>query len=195
MDFIKNGRQLRQCWPSLSIWAKFKIVLTVRHYLKQLRRIQHPRSDRPGPLGEGVRHQECEGWLFGNQGTMSFETKEDLAKYYRKVHAGALRHGPYRHTYVPPFDDSICSRLVFTHNYLTMSNLILDDDQRLWMIDWGCAGFFPPSFEYVGMRLAGQTCEEPQDWLAAIKFMAEPAFEVETWMIKVGFGPLDKKLR
>jgi len=65
-----------------------------------------------------------------------------------------------------------------------MRNLLLDDECVLWVIDWG----FPPWFEYLGMRHASQKSKDPKSWQVCIKHMAEPAFEVEKWMKKIGYG-------
>lgn len=52
MDLVKNAERLETVWPSLSFWNKFKIVLAIRLYTRQLRRIEYaPSSNVPGPLG------------------------------------------------------------------------------------------------------------------------------------------------
>lgn len=38
---------------------------------------------------------------------------------------------------------------MFTHHDLQPDNLILDDKDQLWVIDFGQAGFYPEPFEYV----------------------------------------------
>lgn len=48
-----------------------------------------------------------------------------------------------------PFDDSL--PLVLTHLDIHPDNVILDNDNRVWLIDWELAGFYPQWFEYVGM--------------------------------------------
>ena len=86
-----------------------------------------------------------------------------------------------------PLDESLFTPLVFTHNDLNMRNILLDDDKRLWIVDWGFSGFFPTWFEYLGMRFAAQKDHECSSWLDAIKFMAEPHPEIESWMVKIGY--------
>lgn len=49
----------------------------------------------------------------------------------------------------PPFDSSY--PLVFTHFDLRPENLILDEKDQLWVIDFGQAGFYPEPFEYLAM--------------------------------------------
>jgi len=38
--------------------------------------------------------------------------------------------------------------LVFSHGDIYLSNLILGDDGKLYMIDWQCSGFYPEWYEY-----------------------------------------------
>ena len=42
--------------------------------------------------------------------------------------------------------------LVLTHQDLNFRNVILGEDGRHWIVDWGWAGYNPPWFEYVAMR-------------------------------------------
>lgn len=49
----------------------------------------------------------------------------------------------------PEFDNSF--PLVFTHADLKPSNIVLGQDDKLWLIDFGTAGFYPLPYEYVGM--------------------------------------------
>ena len=41
--------------------------------------------------------------------------------------------------------------LVFTHLDLVPRNIMLGDDGRIWLIDFGLSGFYPEWFEYVAM--------------------------------------------
>jgi thiamine kinase-like enzyme len=88
-------------------------------------------------------------------------------------------------------DGSIFARLVFTHNDLNMRNILLDDEGRLWLVDWGWSGFFPTGFEYLAMRFAAQKDQEPQDWQTSVKFIAEPSFEMERWLVEIGYDYAD----
>ena len=53
-----------------------------------------------------------------------------------------------------PFDDS--RPLVFTHSNLSMRNIIFGRDGRIWLVDWGKSGIFPPWFEYISMVYAAE---------------------------------------
>jgi hypothetical protein len=184
MEFIRNGRQLHVCWPTLSLWAKLKIILTMRRYLRQLPRIQDPRSTTPGPLAS--QPSVCNGLQFGYDPQGPFSTMTALAEYFHKLHHFSQYRSGQGYTPLPPLNENFFTRLVFTHNDLNMRNILLDDCGRLWIIDWGFAGFFPPCFEYLGMRYAAQKDKEPKGWQTAIKFMAEPYFEMEEWMTRIG---------
>ncbi|THH17241.1 hypothetical protein EW146_g3538 [Bondarzewia mesenterica] len=188
MDLIRNGRQLHACWPSLSLWAKFKVVLTMRYYLRQLRQVQDEHSATPGPIGP--EPSLCNGLQFGYDSQGPFPTTTALAEHFHKVLRFAQARGSQGYAASPgcdPLDESIFSPLVFTHNDLNMRNILLDDDGRLWIVDWGFSGFFPTWFEYLGMLFAAQKDRERRGWQMMVKFMTEPAFEVERWMAKIGY--------
>ncbi|KAL4245370.1 hypothetical protein ABKN59_009481 [Abortiporus biennis] len=49
----------------------------------------------------------------------------------------------------PPFDESY--PLVFTHNDISMRNVILGDDGKVYLVDWAFSGFYPAWMEYAAM--------------------------------------------
>jgi thiamine kinase-like enzyme len=54
--------------------------------------------------------------------------------------------------------------LVFGHNDLLAAN-ILDDGERLWLVDWDYAGFNSPLFDLGGLASNNQLAPEQQRWL------------------------------
>lgn len=65
LDYIP-GKTLEECWPSLGLWRRLRIIWTLRGYIRQLRRIQ-PRNTLhriafPGPFGS--EPQMCYGPMF-----------------------------------------------------------------------------------------------------------------------------------
>lgn len=193
MDFVTNSRRLKDAWPSLSFWQKLKVVLTMRLYLRQLRRVQHPPSQNtPGPIGS--EPQVCNGLQFGLDPKGPFPTISALHAYFVSEHEWAeWRASKYRapHPDCKPLDASVFSPLVFTHNDLNMRNLLLDDNDTLWMVDFGWAGFYPRWFEYLAMGYAAQKDRNPESWLNSVKYMAEPAFEIQEWMKRIGYDGAD----
>ena len=195
MDFVPNSQQLGVAWPSLSLWRKLKVILTIRLYLRQLRRIQYPPSaNQPGPLGP--KPSRCDGLQFGLDPKGPFPTISALEAYFRQEHKNALYRASRSwapHPSCEPLDSSAFTSLVFTHNDLNMRNLLLDSNDVLWMIDFGFSGFYPPWFEYLGMRFASQKDEDPESWQKCIKYMAEPAVEIEEWVKKIGYDYTNPK--
>ncbi len=54
--------------------------------------------------------------------------------------------------------------LVFGHNDLLAANLI-DDGQRLWLLDWEYGGFNSPLFDLGGLASNNELFSEQEDWL------------------------------
>ena len=59
-----------------------------------------------------------------------------------------------------PFDNS--APLVLTHGDRNLRNIMGDDD-RLWLVDWGWSGFYPPWFEDVATRIQQHDGNDPAD--------------------------------
>ena len=64
-----------------------------------------------------------------------------------------------------PFD------IVFGHNDLLAAN-ILDDGQRLWLVDWDYAGFNTPLFDLGGLASNNELTEAQERWLLEAYFEA-----------------------
>ncbi len=60
-------------------------------------------------------------------------------------------------------------RLVFGHNDLLAANLI-DDGERLWLIDWDYAGFNSPLFDLGGLASNNGLAADQEEWLLARYF-------------------------
>ena len=61
--------------------------------------------------------------------------------------------------------------LVFGHNDLLAANLI-DDGQRLWLVDWEYGGFNSPLFDLGGLASNNELVPEQEDWLLEAYFGA-----------------------
>ena len=61
--------------------------------------------------------------------------------------------------------------LVFGHNDLLAANLI-DDGQRLWLVDWEYGAFNSPLFDLGGLASNNEFSREREDWLLAAYFGA-----------------------
>ncbi len=68
--------------------------------------------------------------------------------------------------------------VVFGHNDLLPSNL-LDDGERLWLIDWDYAGFNSPLFDLGGLASNNGLSEDQERWLLETYF--ETPLQEELW--------------
>ena len=133
----------------------------------------------------------CNCLQFGYDPKGPFPTISALESYFRNEHKRAeynASRGWAPSSNCEPLDTSAFASLVFTHNGLNMRNLLLDDQHVLWVVDWGFFGFYPPWFEYLGMVFASQKDHDLESWKKWIRHMGEPAFKVEEWMKRIGYG-------
>ncbi|KDQ18693.1 hypothetical protein BOTBODRAFT_154660 [Botryobasidium botryosum FD-172 SS1] len=177
MEYIE-GKQLSECWPSLSFWSRLRIVFTLRQYVRQLRRIRTPYSSIPGPPGKTPL--KCTGpAYFGFRPIGPFPDYASLSRFFNKL--ARCSEPPASES----FDDS--RPLVLTHNDLSMRNVIIGVDGAVWLIDWGWAGFYPEWFEYISTRFAAENDEAPESWWRFIPLVAGPYFVQEDWMDSMGY--------
>lgn len=135
MDYVE-GLSLDHCWDELSPEVHKNIAAQVAAMVNQLQSI---RSDHPGVIGGGV----SEGIWFSDYGAGPFETKDVFEKWINwklELSKTCKRASPD----IPQID---CHYFVLIHGDLSPRNLILDTNNQVWLIDWGCAGFYPPVFE------------------------------------------------
>ncbi|KAF9811149.1 hypothetical protein IEO21_06602 [Rhodonia placenta] len=169
MEYIK-GRSLDWCWDDLSLWRKFIIAWTLRGYIRQLRRVRTVQIERqvPGPLTDDLsKPLKCFGPAMGAEYHCGpFSSAAALFEWLN----GRLRVSQYildGGFDIPPFVQR--EPLVLVHGDLTPRNVVLGDDGKLWMIDWGSSGVYPPWFEAGGMLFADP---QPSWWLWVRRLVA-----------------------
>ena len=188
MDYIP-GERLDHAWPTLSLWSKLWVAFTLRRYIRQLRQVN---SSVPGPVADSP--QFCDTYLFGEKRCGPFPDYASLSAFYNRkrditisvsksrVDGGnRIRRAPPD---IEPFDDS--RPLVFNHGDLSMRNIILGRDGRIWLVDWGLSGFYPRWFEYVSMVYTAESDGAPDSWNRLIPFIADPLFKHMKWMDRIG---------
>ncbi|KIM44979.1 hypothetical protein M413DRAFT_25370 [Hebeloma cylindrosporum] len=188
------GEQLLFVWPTLSWFGRARIAFTMHSYIRQLRKIRHPRSTVPGPLGGPDGGKFCPSPVFGpvvdTRGP--FATYADLTHFFNERLALTLkseRKQPPSLETLTTFDDS--QPLVLTHQDLNPRNFIVGDDGYLWLVDWAWSGFYPPWFEFVAMRRQseneeGVTGQKNPKWDAMIPFVCGWFFTQERWIARIG---------
>ncbi|KAI9065494.1 kinase-like protein, partial [Trametes sanguinea] len=194
MDYIR-GRQLKFVWPTLSIFGKLRVAFVLRRYIRQLRAICHPRSAVPGPLGSGLEGRRHSFAMYGEVVPYRgpFSTYAELSAFWNERHR--IAHMPQAGApedaaagVLEPFDDS--QPLVLTHGDLNLRNILVGEDGRPWLIDWGEAGFYPPWFELVTTRLQQYQGVDPGDWVweLMIPFICDPYYKQELWYMHTRRG-------
>ena len=109
-------------------------VVDILHHMHSFRRLENP-----GPVGGG----KSDGllWYGDNEfSNLSFHTVSDLEDY--------LRTRMYWRQV-----DLTSMELVFCHCDISARNIIFTDDDKLCVIDWEGAGYYPLCFEYLALEL------------------------------------------
>ncbi|KAJ3563801.1 hypothetical protein NP233_g8702 [Leucocoprinus birnbaumii] len=210
IDYIP-GSTLAQVWPTFSIWKKIRIAFTLRRYVRQLRRLRGSATTPPvmvlAPRLSANLYQAligtdtpstqriCGSPIFTQVRFRRgpFASYSELSAWFNKRHQMAMdieklpQDDPSRNDL---FDDS--RPLVMTHQDLNLRNIMIDEDSRIWIIDWGWAGYYPEWFEYVAMEAQNEDDEisgtNDELWKAMIPFICGPYFKQErAWEAGMGF--------
>ncbi|KAK7690236.1 hypothetical protein QCA50_006890 [Cerrena zonata] len=139
------GCTLAECWEELGWWTRFRVIITLREYVRQLRNLRHT---VPGP----INHEACRGSVFADNSAGPFEDYAAFSAFFNRQYDHQKEYKPrYIANVQKPFDDS--GPLVFSHHDMHMRNIILGEDGQLWLIDWDLAGFYPIFFEYCAIKM------------------------------------------
>jgi hypothetical protein len=146
-----EGSTLKNCWHRLATDQRWHVVSTLKTYINELREVSAKYYCFPGPMGSD-RPVFCQGAtdVYGVMPPGPFKTSGELIAYFNEL------KNP------PPLEDSL--PFVLTHNDLSMRNIILGSDQKVWMIDWGWSGFYPSWCEYLAMGSSARNDKAPQEW-------------------------------
>lgn len=84
MDYIP-GRTLEECWGSLGVWSRIRVIWALRRYVRELRNVLVPGVPRsvqfPGPVAS--EPQMCWAYMF----TMYVSTLSQAVAGYMNVYA------------------------------------------------------------------------------------------------------------
>lgn len=156
MTFVP-GRTVAELWPTASEELRQDIVHQLHQFVQQLQRLKAPHA---GPVGGDISRAK----IFGLYNAGPFHTIQDIEAWLD----GRLRvckrpqHAPAS---APRFAGCF-EELVVCHLDLAARNLILDPQGRLWVLDWGKAGGYPPVFKRVAV--SGGREEELGEGLRAL---------------------------
>ncbi|KAL1761422.1 kinase-like protein [Schizophyllum commune] len=138
MDFV-DGMTLEQLWETMSLCTTIRLALQFRKHLRAMATVT---SQITGGLHSGQVRSE---WIQGVYGPV--------------IHASPTQFSNYLNWWLTGFEPSQAELLlepalyhILVHQDLAPRNMIMDHRGRLWIIDWGHAGFYPPSMEYGGVE-------------------------------------------
>ncbi|KAI5994786.1 kinase-like domain-containing protein [Pisolithus albus] len=193
MDYIK-GQTLAEVWPTFSVWRKISVAFTLHRYVRQLRRLKASPTTPPGPLSvQGP--QECESPVFGQVQSSRgpFASYSEFSTWFNewcKIGLDVRRLPEDHPSRKKKFDDS--EPMVLTHQDINLRNIILGDDGRLWLINWGWSGYYPPWFEFVATLTQAEnpiiSGTDDELWKSLIPFICGPYFAQIKWLEDMSWG-------
>lgn len=104
-----------------------------------------PDDAKPGPLGGGVPNGPMWGEFFSTD--YRFQSKKDLENWINRMMEENKRPETQR-------VDFSSERLIFSHGDLNPRHFIVQGS-RLFLVDFGAAGFYPVSFDEIGLFRRG----------------------------------------
>ncbi|CAG8578544.1 15656_t:CDS:2 [Acaulospora colombiana] len=155
-----QGKTLEQLWSSIG-W--FRTLLYSWQLRKIVKRMRESVSVRGGGLASGRYFSP------------HLEGMNPLVRHISPTHLAEHLNWwlvSCRPTTLTPRHDLVLRPLehhVFTHQDLAPRNIIVDPQNRLWIVDWGYAGYFPIYVEYTGMH------HHAMDWVNGPSFKARLA--------------------
>lgn len=139
MDYIP-GPTVEGCWDDLDQSQRESIIHQVVTSVNTMQ--STPLDLPPGPVG-ATTNEIFEGPWFTEDGAGPFSTLPDLENWYNHKVDICIRNQQLAPNSIPRFK---FDKLVLTHQDIAARNLILDATGKLWVIDWGIAGIYPPGF-------------------------------------------------
>ncbi len=169
MDYVP-GPTVDECWKSLDASQRQSVAGQVAAIIDTMQSTSLKLP--PGPIG-GTGDQKFEGPWFTDYGAGPFATLQDLEDWCNhKIDVCIKFQQLPRHAQRFEFQ-----RLVLTHQDIAPRNLILDAQGKVWMIDWGIAGVYPPGFEQAALKSASWNTEFREMVLARLSDRQERVTE------------------
>lgn len=128
-------------WEDMSEDRRQRICEQVVRSIGELQTLQLP---NPGPIGGGYCHSPCN--LFTLHGAGPFQSISELESFYtdRMKFSKHIGHVPAD---APTFQRTFGESMVMSHLDIARRNIILEDGDKICLIDWEFAGAYPPHFE------------------------------------------------
>ncbi|KAI7759982.1 hypothetical protein LZL87_010404 [Fusarium oxysporum] len=140
MDYIK-GSTIDKSWQSMDTATKETVAQQVADTTNKMQStaLNHMPVE---PIGR-AQDAKFQGPWVTDYGAGLFATLGELADWCNhKIDVDIMVKQLTPETRRFKFED-----IVLTHQDLALRNLVLDNDMKVWVIDWGCAGVYPKDFE------------------------------------------------
>lgn len=192
------GPTLEDAWTSLSLPRSLYVACQLRASLRALHAL---RSQTTGQLHTGSirsnfiqavhRPKRASPWTFTgwlnywlHKCPLAHRPKSTSPMTFMEWLKYRLRKCPLARTHSgSPFRFSPEPYHVFIHQDLAARNMIIDESFRLWIIDWGLAGFYPRFMEKANMRSGLLACAGETTWGA---WWARVRWRLLCWIV-LGF--------
>lgn len=151
MDYVP-GPTVEECWDSLDTSQRQGVASQVAAMIETMQ--STPAGLPPGPIG-GSGGWKFEGIWFTDYGAGPFATLQDLEDWCNHKIAVCIKFKQLPRN-APKFN---FRKVVLTHQDIAPRNLIRDAQGKVWMIDWGIAGMYPPGFEQAALKKSSWNVE------------------------------------
>lgn len=125
---------------STTIWERINGQL-----LSDLRQLHKITSPCPGPVGGGV----SEGHFFTHYGAGPFSSQAEIEEWFQRRLLVSQEWGKARSdlSFTGDF-----SHLAMCYMDVHLNNILIDDANNIWIVDWTNAGFCPLFFEFASIK-------------------------------------------
>ncbi|KAM0813013.1 putative Aminoglycoside phosphotransferase domain-containing protein [Seiridium cardinale] len=150
MDKVR-GVTLMDAWAHISWYRSACLAFQLRYMVK---RMQSQSSPTAGSLGTGIcRSFWLERDIFGIPPKSSPGVIASIVNFWYNLVSFRVEKAKSTAEHFVTCREPIQEQpLVLTHHDLAPRNIMVDDQNKLWLVDWDKAGWYPSYFEYAGMH-------------------------------------------
>ncbi|KAI9729370.1 MAG: hypothetical protein M1834_006894 [Cirrosporium novae-zelandiae] len=174
MEYI-NGETLSNIWSTLDASKRTIVYAQIYQFLQQLHSIK---MTFPGSLDGDISR----GPLFTDYGAGPFKSPQDMESWFNERLLVCQEFGRLPST--QPSFSGLFDELVMCHMDIHPRNLILDVDDRLYLLDWAYAGGYPVFFETANLMRTG----DPDFSHKLLDMIGDEHVEKAKRLVAVGFA-------
>lgn len=134
MDRV-HGSTLEELWPKLGWWRTARLAWQLRLWIQAM---QNAHSQVGGGLATGIFYSQ---WLQDCSGPKDGASPEEFTSFLNWCIRPPKSLGLIKRTKTALLQP--LKTHSFVHQDLVPRNMIIDDDNNLWVVDWGSAGWYP----------------------------------------------------